>query len=313
MLKIKDLNAGSNVSIDLLVKDAQPKLTKGKKKYLDITFFDGADDINGKRWDWDGNKMPEKNMVLTVSAGVTEWAGKPQLNITAMRRNHDIGVEAFAPTGNVDTALYVEKFKSLVGELSSETVVDLLEKMFHEHLNLWETVPAAKSVHHAYVAGTLQHSVDVALKVRALIPFLPPVNRDLCIAGALLHDVGKLWSYRLDGAVIDNTDDAELLDHITIGILKLEELRTADNAETVKLLQHILASHHGSLEHGAIVTPRFMEAWVVHLMDMLDAKGNTIETLNSKVVDGNTKTAKEWTLDNRAMFTQDHVDKLVGR
>lgn len=310
--KIKDLVVGTTVSVDLVVKSSEIKLTSAKKPYLFLELFDGSDTIYGNKWDWTSTAKPEKNTVLTVDCQVTEWSGKKQLKINSITINLELDLSAFAPQGDVDIAAYIAEVKRLTDEIQNDECRELVIAAFSDNSKLWKTVPGAKSVHHAFVAGTLKHSVDVAKKAKALGELSPLCNLDLCIAGGLLHDFGKLWTYQLDGVAIDMTDNGNLLDHICIGIAKMESYRTPENSKVLDLLQHIIASHHGKLEHGSPVTPRFLEAWLVNYADGADAKAQVIFELNSKASVDAKYTDKEWTLENRPMLTQYYIADVMG-
>lgn len=310
---ISQLVVGSNVNISLLVKTSENRKTKapGNKPYLFLELTDGVDTIQGNHWDWGPDEGPAKNTVVDVTTNVTEYMGNKQLNIKSLKQNTELGVELFAPKGDVKIVEYMEKAKVLMSTITNAHARDIVWRILKDNQELWKVVPAAKSVHHAFVAGTLKHSVDVTEKAIALSRLMPNCNDDLVIAGALVHDFGKLWTYEIVGALIDFTDDGCLLDHVAIGIARIEQYRTPENSAVLTLMQHIIASHHGKLEYGAPATPRFLEAWCVSYADGMDAKAQTITEANAKCKPGDKMTAKEWTLENRAMFTQEYIASIM--
>lgn len=311
MLKIKDLQVGESVTIDLVVKSAEIKFTKAKKPFLMATFFDGSADISGNDWDWGERPTPPKNAIVTVIGEVTEYLGKKQLKIAKILRNASLTIDDFAPKGNMDVMSYASKAKELIEEIQHHDIRELLRRVFNDNSSLWSTVPGAKGVHHAYLAGTLQHSVDTALKAKAIAELTSNVSVDLCVAGALLHDLGKLWTYKMEGVVIDVTFDGTVNDHIVLGALKLQEYEDDNNASIIKLLRHIILSHHGKLEYGSPVTPAFMEAIIVNFADELDAKLQIAIEANAKVSESATYTDKVWALENRQLVTQSVVASLL--
>lgn len=139
-----------------------------------------------------------------------------------------------------------------------------------ERFSRW---PAAEEIHHAWLGGLLEHSLEVARLCEAIVQIVPGPNRDIVVAGALLHDVGKLDTYQV-GIVFDATDDGRLLGHVLTGFHRVKS--ACDVARTpsdVALhLLHIIASHHGSAEHGAAREPATREAIVVHYADELSAQ-----------------------------------------
>ena len=305
-MKIKDLVVGTNATINLVIKTAAVKTTKSNKPYLSLDLFDGCDSIQANCWDWYKDEIPKKNEVFAITAAVGEWAGNKQLTIKTLTLNTSAGIEEFAPRGDVDINACVQDAKDLIECIEHQGLHDVVLKIFKDNAARWRTVPGAKSVHHAYVGGTLQHSVETAKKAKAIAELIPTCDVSLCIAGALLHDLGKLWTYNLEGVVIDYTLDGESMEHISLGAVKLVEYMTPENEQALWVLQHIILSHHGVLEHGSPVTPHFLEAWVVHYADAIDARTATVRELNAKAPAGATHTEKSWVL-GCAMFTQELI------
>lgn len=308
-MRIKDLVVGSKATLDLLIVSSSLKFTKMKKQYLDLMLTDGVDKISAKHWDWSMAEKPEKNDVVTVNAEVSEWMGTKQLNVSSIVHSTKDASE-FAPKGNFDMEEYDAKLEMLLYDIENEQLGNLLSEILVSHRDKWRTAPAATGVHHAYLAGTFQHSIDVAIIAKAIATNVEGCNIDLCVAGALLHDLGKLFVYELEGSVINYTDYGHLLEHIIGGIVILDRYRTEENSELITLLQHIIASHHGKLEFGSPVTPKFLEAWIVSYADDIDAKSNVIQKLNRGCESKFTE--KEWVLNNSAMLSQRHVSEVMN-
>jgi 3'-5' exoribonuclease len=108
------------------------------------------------------------------------------------------------------------------------------------------------------------------------------------------------------------TDDGNLFEHIVLGVLKLEKYRTTENSLTLDLLQHVITSHHGKMEYGSPMTPKFLEAHIISAADGIDAKAQTILELNAKSKPEDKYTGKEWTLDNRPQFTQSYIASILA-
>ena len=309
-MRIKDLAVGDNATLDLLVLSSSIRLTTSKKPYLDMILSDGIDKISAKKWDWNMSSKPEVGTVVTINADVTKWAGTKQLTALSVRRSTK-RPEEFAPKGDFNIDDYKAKLNMLLLDMENATLRNLVTKIFDDYLEQWETTPGATGVHHAYLAGTFQHSIDTAIIAKAIATNIDGCNVDLCVAGALLHDVGKLLVYELDGSVINYTEYGHLLEHIIGGIVILDKYRTEENSEIITLLQHIIAAHHGKLEFGSPVTPKFLEAWIVSYADDIDAKANIIQRINK---DCNDKfTEKEWTLNNSAMLSQRYIEEVMNR
>lgn len=312
MQYIREFQINDAVEIDLLVKASEIKRTRVGKPFLSLTLTDGTDDISANIWDWFREDKPNKNDLLHLVGSMGEFNGTKQLQVTCFKQNLEMSIEDFMPRGEHSIELYLEYAFDLIREIQHEVLRDLTETLFMQTGSLWRRQPGAKSVHHAYVAGNLQHCVDVAHKAKAMAQLIPEASLDLTVAGALLHDIGKLWTYDFEGMVIDFTESGHLLDHISIGIIALERMRSLENQELIALLQHIIASHHGKLEYGSPVTPRCIEAWIINYCDGIDVKAQVISNLNRKASPTATMTEKDWTLENRPMITQNRVTQILN-
>lgn len=306
---INELELGTSTTCTLLVKSCESKVARNGKPYLIMVLFDGIDEITANKWDHYGSFTPEPNCVLDVEAKVTDFNGKKQLTISQFRQNTEIDITMFMPRGDFDVNEYFEKASDLINSIKNDELRSVTAAIFSD--NRWSMIPAAKGIHHAYVAGNLKHSVDTALKAKVLAEIIPGCNTDLCIAGALLHDVGKLQTYEFDQVIIGMTNAGMLLDHIALGMQILASYRTYANNDIVTLLQHIIASHHLELEYGSPVTPKCIEALIVGYCDGLDAKIATLQEETRKTKEGATLTGKIWSFGNHPVFTQSFVDKIM--
>lgn len=311
MQRIKDLQMGATVRLPLAVLDAEIKPARNGP-YLYMSLFDGVEAVTANLWSYRDSYVPTRNTVVNIVAKVTSWNDTLQLNVVSVEQNIDIDINVFAPQGDFDISELVSEASALINSIENEAIRSLVRNIFNDNGALIKTVPAAKGIHHAYVAGNLKHSVDTALKARAIGLLTPGCSIDLVIAGGLLHDIGKLQTYVLNGAAIDMTVEGNLLEHIVLGVILLERYRTEENSNIVTLLQHIIAAHHGKLEYGSPVTPRFIEAWVINYADGVDARTETIACLNKVAAESDIFTKKEWSLDNRAMLTQTRVQALLN-
>lgn len=315
-IKIRDLEVNQMVTIPLVVKTVNTRETKAKKPYLAMEFFDGTDTINGNYWDWGGTNIPAKNAVLDVRAQVTEWQGSKQLNIKGMTTNNDLPISAFAPASTADIGETYNEAYALMSDVKDDFLRGLVLSVLEELAQMWLEAPGAKGVHHAYTAGTLIHSVSVAKLAKTMAEKIPGANVDLAVVGGMLHDLGKLYTYRLNGVTIEMTDEGMLYDHLFIGAefignyadnhMNLDEL----SMMKLEMLRHIILSHHGSLEHGAAVTPMSIEAHIVFHADSIDAAAEQIRVQSSKVANAKW-TERIWTLDNRPHLTTQYVAKVM--
>lgn len=310
-MKLSEVVAGQTFNGSLLIRSAQIRQTKAGKPYLQMELYDGTESISANLWDYNKSRAPERNTILDIVASVGDYQGTKQLTILAVSTNTTLQIDQFAPHGDIDIEEYLITFEFLMNLITNQQLHKIVLAIFSEFRVRWSTIPAARSIHHGYIGGTLKHSVDVALKAKALAELTPGCSVELCLAGGLLHDLGKLWTYELDGACIEFTEEGQLLDHIAIGITKLESYRNCLNTKIVTILQHIVASHHGQLEWGSPVAPSCIEAWFIHLADMADAKAATIQELHKKTPKEAKFTEKCYVLGNRPVLTQHYINNIM--
>ena len=315
-MKIKDQKMGSKCTIPLVVISATARKTKAGKPYLQMEFFDGTDSITGNYWDWAGKVIPEKNSILNVNAQLTEYLGTPQLNIKSMTTNTELHISEFTPNSGVDIgATYLEAYEmasNVTDDFLRELTLTILDQLKH----LWVTAPGANTIHHAYTAGTLIHSVSVAKIAKALAEVIPDSFIELATVGGLLHDVGKLFGYRINGIVCEMTDEGLLYEHTFLGAQFINNFAEENNLlkdekdeAKLELLCHIILSHHGKREYGAAVPPSSLEAHIVHQADALDAAAEQIRVESEKV--GRVKwTERIWALENRPHITTQYTNAV---
>lgn len=309
---MKDWSVGIKIVDSLLVKSAEKKLTKTKKSFLTLVLSDGRDDIIANMWDYNEDFVPEANTVIKVLAKVGEYMGKQQLTIDSFGVEEDADIAQFLPRGNFDIEEYLQKARLLIAGIKDQDLLQLTTNLFERHIPLWKIAPSANGIHHAYLGGNLKHSVDTCCKAKAIAEITNGCNIDLCVAGAILHDIGKLFTYKFDQAIIGMTEEGILKDHIIIGIQMLEVYRVPSNGKILNILEHIIASHHGERAFGSPVTPKFAEALIVAQADLLDARLASLEEECSKS-NGSHTTGKIWIFENHPMYTQEFICSILPK
>jgi 3'-5' exoribonuclease len=191
----------------------------------------------------------------------------------------------FIKTGDFDISALWTQMTEYIESIQNIYLKKMLNTLFGDPWwkDRFKDAPGGKLWHHAYLGGLLEHTLSVVAICDAMAKLYPKINRDLLIAGALVHDIGKIDEYGFDKGFIDFTDEGRLWGHISIGaqqirslIEKLEEKDEFPN-ELKKQLLHLILSHQGELEHGSPVLPATLEAIILYYSDEMDSKANAFQ------------------------------------
>lgn len=284
-MNLKIMKPGDAINMRLVLIKADIKKTKTGKPYLAAVFSDGTDTVSGNVWDWTV-ALPELG-VYNVVAVAGEYQGRKQLNNIGMQWSTDQDKSAFGIKYAENMSDYVAGFNELLGSISNEALRNIVADVYSNVSHLFVKASSAISVHHVGAGGNLVHTCEVAKLAKAIATALKlfgyNINTDLCVAGALLHDIGKIDTYEIDGPAVNMTLDGNMSDHIALGFARLQQSVIAQqHPDVTRLLGHIILSHHGSKEYGSPVTPKFMEAYVVNYADGLSAMMDTLRSYNIK-------------------------------
>lgn len=284
-MDLKSMKNGDHVNLRMVLTKAEIRKTKTNKPYLQATFSDGTDTVSGNIWDW-AAALPELG-VYDVAAVAGEYMGKKQLNNIVMRWSDNQDKSAFDIKYTDDVQGYMTMFNNFLSRIKNETLRNIVADVYSQVTTSFATASSAIGVHHVGAGGNLAHTCEVALLSSTIACSLQvlgyDVNEDLCIAGALLHDIGKIDTYEIDGPAVNMSTDGTLLDHIALGFARLQQSVVAQqHPDITRLLGHIILSHHGSKEFGSPVTPKFMEAYVINYADGISAMMDTLHSYNTK-------------------------------
>lgn len=312
-----DLAINDQVTISVVLTAASPRTTRANKPYLVLELFDGRDKLVGNYWDWSGRAIPEvSTQVYLISGQVTEYNGQKQITVSKINTDTETPISDFQPNSGKDMIeVYKEAIEFVSTSIMDEYLLNVTLAALESFKDLWLTVPAAVGVHHAYVGGTLIHSLSVARKAYALAKTVQEANTDLCVAGGMLHDIGKLYAYSMDLTTIRMTRPGKLLEHAYIGasmvadiVLAYVTAKSNEDQLKLELLQHIILSHHGTLDFGAVTEPQCIEAHLVHLADKADATCEMIVAASNKTDEY--WTDKVWGLNNRQMVNYKSINDI---
>lgn len=292
MKYIETLRDGMHVKDVYLCKTKTIALTKTGKEYGNIVLQDKTGQIESKIWDLNNPGIGEFEPMDYVYAegNVTVFNNANQLNISRIRRagEGEYTPTDYFPVTKKDRNEMYQALKGLIAGMQNPYLKKLCSMFFIEDVEFAKRFcshSAAKSVHHGFIGGLLEHTLSVTQLCEMSAAHYPFLNRDLLLAGAMLHDIGKVYELSAFPAN-DYTDDGQLLGHIIMGAQMAEDKMRRIEGFPKKLrseVLHLILSHHGELEFGSPKKPALMEALVLSFADNMDAKVETMyEALNSK-------------------------------
>ena len=303
MKYITDFQEGGRISGIYLCKQKTSAMTKNGKPYENVILQDKTGVIDGKIWDPNSNGIEDFDALdyIDVIGEVTSFAGALQINMKRVRKAHEGEYDPsdYLPVSENSTDVMMNFLLEKIGSVQNPYLNTLLKSFFVDDTDFvkdFTSHSAAKSVHHSFIGGLLEHTTSVTRFCEYLAGAYPILNHDLLITAAILHDIGKvkeLSSFPLN----DYTDEGQLLGHIVIGAQMIHDhIRLIpDFPETLgNLLMHCILAHHGELEFGSPKKPALAEAVALNMADNTDAKMQTLTEIF-----GADKSKKEWLGYNR--------------
>ncbi|HCA34931.1 MAG TPA: hydrolase [Lachnospiraceae bacterium] len=305
MNKIADFADGQHIVDCYLVRDKLELVTKAGKDYMKLILEDSSRTINGMVWDLESALIGSfrKGDVVKVDAFVQTYQGALQLNIVRIRQAKagEYKLEDLFKVSKKDPEDLYQQALAMIDQIRDPGLKQLVEYFYKLNPNTIKKLkqhPAAKSIHHDYVGGLLEHSVTVAEYAVSFQEAYPQMDKDLLIAGGLLHDIGKL-SELAPIPLNDYTDSGRLLGHITIGYQMVHEAGARIGLLSQKKLlqlEHMILSHHGEREFGSPVVPETMEAMALHMADLCDSH---LKQMEEQIETD--RTEGSWTAYNRVL------------
>lgn len=275
---VEDLQPGLTAEGVFAVAHAAARPKKDGTSFLSLELQDRTGHIAAVAWDH-AHMAPvlAPGTVVRASGIVDTYQGKAQFKVTDLDLVKDqIPPHFFLPESQQDRETLRERLKDVHASVETVHLKKLLDKVFDEEglLEPYLEAPAAKLRHQAYIGGLAEHSLNMAEHALYCSRFYPELDRDLLVTAVLLHDIGKIFEYRVD-TIIDYSDEGRLEGHIVIGdrLVRRAADSIAEFPEEVKMhLSHLILSHQGRLEYGSPVTPKSLEAVVLYALDLLDSR-----------------------------------------
>ena len=311
----RDLVDGQQVETAFVVREVSRRAKRNGDAFLKLQLGDVTGRVEAVCWD-DVDAIAEASLPGTVvmvrgTYSVDERYGST-LTIRTLRAAgggeydpQDMHECAPIPFTQMEADL-----RELIGTVQCPYLSQLLERCLGPDGRIWQrwsVWPAAKHYHQAYRHGLLEHCLSVAQGVSAMAATFGGLDRDVAVTGALLHDIGKIEAYEMDGDAIDLSDAGKLQGEIPLGyyrVRRMIERLDAFPADLAQAVLHIILSHHGSLEHGSPVVPCTREATLVHMIDNLGGRLGSFDRLERELPDGEQWSAWDKALGGGAYFAR---------
>ncbi len=298
-VSLSKLNKGDVVDHYLVLRKIEIRTSKNGSDYLNLELGDRSFSVNSNIWDNFESIVKNFNVgdVVKIKGTMDDYRGIPQLNISSIKpvpESENISASEFLPKSNRDPEVMKKEFFNRIEKLSDSNLKILIKNIFNENnFEKFSNSPAGKSWHHAYVHGLIEHTLEIIKICDLMCDIHPEINRDLLIAGAIMHDFGKTEELSVD-ASFNYTDKGKLIGHIVISAMIInEETKKIAGfpAELKNNLLHIILSHQGKLEFASPVVPKTLEAITLYQADELSAKVNAYKN----AINSETKGDNKWT------------------
>ena len=310
---VKDLKKEMEVIDFFMVKSVNVKTGSTGKPYLDVILGDNTGEINGKKWDVGASDhlLKEKDIVKIIAV-VTEFNSQLQLKIQRIRK----AVPESNPDDIMDMGDFVKAAPEAPEEMydyifrSCDSIQDedyrkLCLRVLEDNREKLMYYPAASKNHHAELGGLLYHTKRMLMNGERVCQVYTNLNKDLVIAGVVLHDIQKIFEIDADtdGMASGYSFEGQMLGHIVMGVKYIDKLADEIDLSYEKkiMMEHMVLSHHYEPEFGSPKKPLFPEAEVLHYLDILDARMYDMEEAVAHTEPGGFSD-RIWTLDNRRIY-----------
>jgi 3'-5' exoribonuclease len=282
---INQLLPGETLDQVFLVRDKDLRTSKAGDLYLTCVLVDKTGQLPARMWQVSEsiyNSITVEGF-LHVKGRTEDYRGSLQFIIDALRpiAADKTDLADFLPTTRQDIEKMWEELLDILRAVKDRHIRMLVKKFCEDRdlVTAFKRAPAAMQLHHAFLGGLLEHTLNVARLAKAVLPLYPKINADLLLSGAFLHDIGKTGELNC-GTTMSYTDRGQLIGHITLATIWVAQKAQAVAEETgepfpprtLDLVQHLILAHHGEYEFGSPRLPAIPEAFVLHYLDNLDAK-----------------------------------------
>ncbi len=294
-LFISDLGGKQEIESIFLVKIINVMEGKDGRKYFNIILSDASGDLESRLWQYSTEVEGQilKGSFVKASGKLNFYQGKKQFIISRITKlsSEEVNMDDFVMKAKVDPEVMFSELMVIVNGLDDVYIRELLKNILadQEVVRRLKTWQAGKSIHHAYRSGLLEHVLSCS-KLALILSAHYQVNKNYVVAGCILHDLCKIYELT-DGVNVEYTEEGKLVGHLVKGleIVDRYSYKIKNFPYQLKLhLKHILLSHHGEYEYGSPKIPQTSEAYLVHLIDLMDSKMGSFDII--KKTDSSTGT-----------------------
>ncbi|MBU1752446.1 HD domain-containing protein [bacterium] len=298
---ISELKKGSIVKSCFAVKKKEMREFKDKpQQYLSLEVGDKTGFMDAVAWE-NANfytTLFEEGDVVWINGRAGEYRGKIQLTIDSISKHTEYKLNDFLPQTDKDIEEMTAHLFKVIEIINNPYLKKLLKSFVNDadFLSRFKQAPAARSVHHAYIGGLLEHTCELLKMCGVVCETYPQIDRELLLTGAILHDIGKIDELRYS-LCVDYTDEGELIGHIVIGeqmvSQRIETIEDFPSSLRINLL-HMILSHHGEYAFGSPKRPKTLEACALHHADNLSAQVKRF----IQIIEQKTDPSSNWTAYN---------------
>ncbi len=289
-----------------LVKDAKEFTLQSGTKLFNVTLQDNSGTIEAKTFNYNQRYIDaiKPGVIIKIYGKVKENKGKVFMDLDSytLPSEGEYEMDNLIQVSPIDFNTLKEDLKTYLDSIKDEDLHAITKKLIVDNYKKYLDYPAASKNHHDFMHGLLHHSLSMCHLIDGIVLNYKELNRDLLISGALLHDLGKV--VELSGVIATKyTLEGSLLGHLVIGVEMIDSASKELNIdnEKVLLLKHMIASHHGKQEFGALVLPQTKEALILSMVDDMDAKMMSIDKAFENTENGSFS-ERIFPLDNRAFY-----------
>lgn len=312
---VRELRDGQHVEGVYAVRERELRRKRNGDPWLRLVLGDAGGTVEAVSWE----RAEERYALAAPGAAVfvegafevsDRWGAKIKLGGLREAAPGEFDAAELTAASHLPLERLESDLRELLATVQDPQLRELLDRFFAPESDAWprfRDAPAAKVYHQAYRHGLLEHTVSVAQAVSAAANFFPGIDREVAVAGALLHDIGKVEAFNEDPLAIEMTDAGRLQGEIPLGYYRvrrlIEEIPGFD-PDLAQAVLHIILSHHGSLEHGSPVLPATREAVLVHMIDNLGGRLGSFDRLERELPEGESWSSFDRALSGAAYFGQ---------